>query len=183
MCRASAILRIRLALGVLLFALVSLLSGSAAAGFSPPQMSDAVTDTAGKLSAADDRALEERITAYRNRTGNEIAVLVIGSLEGKSIEDVAYETFNAWGIGKKGLDNGVLLVIAPTERKTRIETGKGVGDRLTDIDCAIILRERVSPQLKEDRRSRRPFVQSVAIRSPPPGSWRRMSEPPPRPPR
>lgn len=124
---------------------------AAASAFVPPPMRDAVTDTAGRLTDADDRALEERITAYRNRTGNEIAVLVIGSLDGASIEDVAYKTFNKWGIGKKGLDNGVLLVIAPTERKTRIETGKGIGDRLTDIDCGIILRERVGPLLKEDR--------------------------------
>ncbi len=124
---------------------------AAASAFVPPPMRDAVTDTAGRLTDADDRALEERITAYRNRTGNEIAVLVIGSLGGASIEDVAYDTFNKWGIGKKGLDNGVLLVIAPAERKTRIETGKGIGDRLTDIDCGIILRERVGPLLKEDR--------------------------------
>ncbi len=123
----------------------------ATAAYTPPPMRDAVTDTAGKLSEGDDRALEEKITLYRNRTGNEIAVLVVRSLEGESIEDVAYTTFNRWGIGKKGLDNGVLLVIAPAERRTRIETGKGVGDRLTDIDCAIILRERVGPLLKEDR--------------------------------
>lgn len=139
------------ALAALLFALFVLCSRTASAGFTPPPMRDAVTDTAGKLTDADDRALEERITAYRNKTGNEIAVLVIGSLAGNSIEDVAYGTFNTWHIGKKDLDNGVLLVIAPNERKTRIETGKGVGDRLTDIECAMILRERVGPLLREDR--------------------------------
>lgn len=140
----------RLAFAVLGLVLAFVWPASAGA-FVPPPMRDAVTDTAGRLTDADDRALEERITAYRTRTGNEIAVLVIGSLAGASIEDVAYDTFNAWGIGKKGLDNGVLLVLAPTERKTRIETGKGIGDRLTDIDCGIILRERVGPLLKEDR--------------------------------
>ncbi len=141
---------VRLVVAVLGLVLASIWPASAAA-FVPPPMRDAVTDTAGRLTDADDRALEERITAYRNRTGNEIAVLVIGSLGGASIEDVAYGTFNEWHLGKKGLDNGVLLVIAPTERKTRIETGKGIGDRLTDIDCGLILRERVGPLLKEDR--------------------------------
>ena len=148
-----ALLRVwaRLALVAFVLGHLGLWPASAMAAYVPPPMRDAVTDTAGKLSESDDRALEEKITVYRNRTGNEIAVLVIRSLDGESIEDVAYTTFNRWGIGKKGLDNGVLLVIAPAERRTRIETGKGVGDRLTDIDCAIILRERVGPPLKEDR--------------------------------
>lgn len=131
--------------------LINVALPATALAFEPPKMQDAVTDTAGKLSATDDRALERRITAYRNRTGNEIAVLLTRSLEGKTIEDVAYETFNTWGIGKKGLDNGVLLVIAPNERKIRIETGKGVGDRLTDIHCAMILDERVGPLLRIER--------------------------------
>lgn len=148
--------RLRLFLLAAFVAVLVLRPTAAAAGYAPPAMRDAVTDTSGKLTEAEDRALEERITAYRTRTGNEIAVFVAGSLEGQSIEDVAYETFNTWGIGKKGLDNGVLLVIAPTERETRIETGKGVGDRLTDIDCAIILRERVGPLLKQGR-----FVEAI----------------------
>jgi uncharacterized membrane protein YgcG len=142
---------LRRAFAALLFALLLLCSRAASAGFTPPPMRDAVTDTAGRLTDADDRALEERITAYRNKTGNEIAVLVIGSLAGNSVEDVAYGTFNTWHIGKKDLDNGVLLVIAPNERKTRIETGKGIGDKLTDVECAMILRERVGPLLREDR--------------------------------
>ena len=124
--------------------------GGSAARAVPP-MQDAVTDTAGRLTAADDRELEERIAAYRGRTGNEIAVLLVGSLGRETIEDVAYATFNAWGVGQKGKDNGVLLVIAPSERKTRIETGKCVGHLLTDIECARILRERVGPLLRQDR--------------------------------
>ncbi|MBX3228611.1 MAG: TPM domain-containing protein [Labilithrix sp.] len=132
-------------------ALVLLVACSRSSTTNVPAMQDAVTDTAGKLSPTDDAALETRITAYRNRTGNEIAVLLIGSLGDESIEDVAYRTFNTWGIGKKGKDNGVLLAIAPNERKTRIETGKGVGHLLTDVECGRILRERLGPYLKQDR--------------------------------
>lgn len=138
-------------LGAVAWTATSHLRQRASVAASVPPMQDAVTDTAGRLTPADDRALEERITAYRQKTGNEIAVFVTGSLGGQSIEDVAYATFNAWGIGQKGKDNGVLLVIAPNERKTRIETGKGIGHLLTDLDCAHILRDRVGPLLRQDR--------------------------------
>lgn len=140
-----------LTLCVLGFALLSLRAASAHAAFALPAQQGAVTDTAGKLTAEDDRALEQTIAAYRTRTGNEIAVLVVGSLEGANIEDLAYEAFNTWGIGQKGKDNGVLIVIAPTERKVRIETGKGVGDRLTDLESSHILRQQVTPRLKEGK--------------------------------
>ncbi|MDB4933187.1 MAG: methanol dehydrogenase [Labilithrix sp.] len=135
-----------------LFALIGgvlLVSGDAAA-FTPPSPQGAVTDTSGHLSAEDDRVLEAHISAYRARTTHELAVLMVGSLNGESIDDVAYTTFNTWGVGKKGAANGVLLVIAPAERKMRIETGKGIGDRLTDLESNRILRERVGPQLKRE---------------------------------
>ena len=76
---------------------------------------------------------------------------VPGSLEGESIEDVAHETFNAWGVGRKPLDNGVLLVVAPKERRVRIETGKGVGDKITDLQSSDIIEHTVSPLVREGR--------------------------------
>jgi uncharacterized protein len=133
-----------------LFALAFVLMSGEAAAFTPPSPQGAVTDTSGRLSADDDRAIEAHISAYRARTTHELAVLMVGSLGGESIDDVAYTTFNTWGVGKKGADNGVLLVIAPTERKMRIETGKGIGDRLTDLESNRILRERVGPMLKQE---------------------------------
>ena len=138
------------ALACLVVLLVGLFPGIAAA-YVPPSPQGAVTDTSGKLSAADDSVLEAHIAAYRARTTNELAVLVVGSLGNESVDDVAYGAFNTWGVGKKGTDNGVLLVIAPNERKMRIETGKGVGDRLTDLESSHILRERVGPLLKQER--------------------------------
>jgi uncharacterized protein len=119
--------------------------------FEVPTHQGAVTDTSGTLSADDDRILEERIAAYRGRSGNEIAVLVIPSLEGETIEDVAYRTFNTWGVGKHGLDNGVLLVIAMKEHRTRIETGKGIGHLLTDVQSAHILDGTLAPRLRRNQ--------------------------------
>jgi uncharacterized protein len=137
-------------LAVFLVCLVGFVPREALA-FTPPAPQGAVTDTSGKLSAADDSVLEAHLAAYRARTTNELAVLMVGSLGGESVDDIAYAAFNTWGVGKKGADNGVLLVIAPNERKMRIETGKGVGDRLTDLESSHILREQVGPLLKQAR--------------------------------
>jgi uncharacterized protein len=134
-----------------LVAVLACFSPGAAFAFTVPPLQGAVTDTAGKLTAADDTYLEERIRQYRARSGNELGVLVTGSLEGESIEDVAYQTFNTWGVGKKGVDNGALLVIAPNERRTRIETGRGIEHRVTDLAAARILAEQLAPRLRDDR--------------------------------
>jgi uncharacterized protein len=150
MARVAWVARALGRLIVFLVCLVGLVPRDALA-FTPPAPQGAVTDTSGKLSTADDSALEAHIAAYRARTTNELAVLMVGSLGGESVDDIAYTTFNTWGVGKKGADNGVLLVIAPNERKMRIETGKGVGDRLTDLESSHILREQVGPLLKQDR--------------------------------
>lgn len=123
----------------------------ALAAFTPPPLYGHVVDTAGKLTDADIRYLDQRLDRIRRKTGFEIVAFVVGSLEGETVDDVAYKAFNTWGIGRKGGDNGVLLVIAPSERKVRIETGKGVGGALTDLQSNDIIRQRISPLLQEDR--------------------------------
>ncbi|WP_394848527.1 TPM domain-containing protein [Pendulispora brunnea] len=119
--------------------------------FTPPKIAGHVTDAAGKLSDGDRRALNEKLAAYRAKTKNEIAVFIVRSLEGETIDDVAYATFNAWKIGVAGKDNGVLLVIAPNERRVRIETGKGIGDKVTDLQANDIIRSRIGPRLKQEQ--------------------------------
>lgn len=123
----------------------------AAFAFEPPPIEGHVTDRAQKLDAPERAALEQKLSAVDAKTGNEIAVLLLPSLGGETIEDVAYTTFNTWKLGKKGRDNGVLLVIATADRKIRIETGKGVGGALTDLESGRIIREKIAPSLKQDR--------------------------------
>jgi uncharacterized protein len=136
----------------LLTCLALLLSASSAlAGFVVPPIQGHVTDTAGVLRQEDRAELEQRLAEHMARSGAEIAVFVVGSLESQSIEDVAYTTFNTWRIGRSSLDNGVLLVIAPKERRIRIETGKGVGGRLTDLQASDIIEHRIAPQLRNGR--------------------------------
>jgi uncharacterized protein len=123
-----------------------------ALAFTPPQLEGHhVVDTAGALTLDEIGALDAKLEQFRLRTGYEIAVFVAGSLEGESREDVAYTTFNAWKVGKKGLDNGVLLLIAPKERKYFLATGKGVEGQLTDLQSSDTLQEQVVPALQQNR--------------------------------
>src|SRR3954470_683655 len=101
--------------------------------FTPPPLEGQVTDTAGRLSPDDREALETKLERIRRETGHEIVVFVAGDTGGEPIENVAYDTFNQWKVGQKKFDNGVLLVVVPSERRVRIETGKGVGGALTDL--------------------------------------------------
>ncbi len=134
-----------------LMAAAVLLIGGVALAFVPPPQEGHVTDKSFKLDARDDRVLERRLEDLRQADGYEIAFLLIPSLEGESIEDVAYTTFNTWKLGQKGVDNGVLVVIVPGDRKVRIETGKGAGGALTDLQSNDIIRNVMGPLLKQDR--------------------------------
>ena len=140
---------LRRAVAWLVFALTIISSGVAFA-YAPPQIQGYVTDTAKKLTPEEVKALDEKLATYRQCSDNHVIVFIVDSLVGNTVEDVAYATFNTWKPGH-GKDNGVLLVIAPNERKVRIETGKGVGGALTDIESNRILREHVSSNLKKDQ--------------------------------
>jgi uncharacterized protein len=107
--------------------------------FTPPPIEGHVTDPSHRLPPAAEAAL---------------AVFVAPSLGGETIEDVAHATFNTWGVGAKGKDNGVLLVWAPAERKLRIETGLGIGDRLPDVRASRIIRDVITPRFQEEEYAR-----------------------------
>lgn len=92
--------------------------------------------------------LESLLNSFENATGNEIAVVTLPSLEGRTVEDIAVDLYKTWGIGKKGKDNGVLFVVAPNERKMRIEVGYGLEGVINDALAGRILDEAVVPQFK-----------------------------------
>ncbi len=125
-------------------------SGASATKFVVPKIEGHVTDTATRLTPAEKNALDGKLSDYRACSTNEIAIFIPSSLEGETVEDVAYTTFNTWHVGRAKDDNGVLFVWAPTERKTRIETGKGVGGALTDVQSSRILRALVHPRFAKD---------------------------------
>jgi uncharacterized protein len=105
-------------------------------------------DTAGVLSPEDIAALNRQMEAVRLQSGYVIDAFVVGSLGGEEVADVAFDTFHAWQPGQKDKNNGVLLVIAPNDRKDFLETGKGVQGGLTDLQTDDIRRQFIEPRLK-----------------------------------
>lgn len=114
----------------------------------PPNPPRLVTDVAGILSEAEKSALEQKLVAFDDSTSNQIAVVVIKSLEDRPIEDYATKLFRTWGIGNKKTQNGVLLLVAVDDRKVKIEAGYGLEGAIPDIVAGDIIRTRISPAFK-----------------------------------
>jgi uncharacterized protein len=114
-----------------------------------PSPSGFVNDFAGILSSQTRQDLEQQLTEYERTSSNEIAVATVKSLDGDSIEDLANTTFQQWGVGKKGSDNGVLILVAVDDRKVRIEVGYGLEGALTDTESGIIIRSSITPKFKQ----------------------------------
>lgn len=138
-------------LRLLLIAMVALMCLPAAAAFVPPPLHGHVVDDAGVLSAVEIEELDAALESTRAEGGPEIAVLVLTTLRDASIDDVAYDAFKAWRRGRKSLDDGVLVVIALDARRVRIETGRGVGGELTDVEASHIVEQHMAPLLRESR--------------------------------
>src|SRR4051812_39115728 len=97
-----------------------------------PQLTGRVVDQAGVIPADEKAQLEQLLAAHEAKTSNQVVVATVASLEGQSIEDYGVGLGRAWGIGQKGKNNGVILLVAPNERKVRIEVGYGLEGELTD---------------------------------------------------
>lgn len=123
---------------MLLFSALLFVTGSAFA-FTPPTPTGYVTDSTGKLSANQVAQLNRRLTDFQRATKNEVAVVMVPTLDGDNVEDATHQTFKTYGVGKAGLDNGVLLFIAVNDHKMRLQTGKGVEGEITDIQSNDIL--------------------------------------------
>lgn len=108
-----------------------------------------VHDEAHVLSAGMRTELEHILKAERDSTSNQIAILIIPSLEGGSLEDFSIRVVENWKLGKKDKDNGVLLLIAIQERKVRIEVGHGLEGVLTDALSSRINRNEISPYFRQ----------------------------------
>lgn len=104
-----------------------------------------VHDEAGIISASAKAQLEAILQAHRDSTSNQIAVLVVPSLEGEDIEGYAVRVFAEWKLGQAGKDNGVLFLVAKEDRQLRIEVGYGLEGVLTDALSIRIIRNEVKP--------------------------------------
>jgi len=113
-----------------------------------PKLAGRVVDQADLLTPAQEADLNTKSDALEKRTGRQFVIATVTSLEGRTIEDYGYRLGRDWGIGNEQKDDGVILLIAPNERKVRIETGYGARVFLTDAVSSIIIRESILPKFK-----------------------------------
>jgi len=125
-----------------------IIAASIANASNVPYLTGRVTDNAEILSPDLRKTLTERLKSHEERTGNQIAVLTVPSLEGESIEGYAEAAFKEWKLGQKGKDNGILLIVAPQDRRMRIEVGYGLEGTLPDSLAGSIIRNVITPRFK-----------------------------------
>ena len=131
---------------VLLLALFALAAPASAQTF--PALTGRVVDQADLLRPEQELDLSSKSEALQAQTGRQFVVATVKSLEGRTIEDYGYRLGRQWGIGDEKKDDGVLLLVAPNERKVRIETGYGARVFLTDAVSSVIIRESILPRFK-----------------------------------
>jgi uncharacterized protein len=113
-----------------------------------PALRGHVNDYAAMLSPERAAALELQLTDFEKSDSTQIVVLTIPTLGGESIEEFAIKMAESWKIGQKGVDNGVILLVAKAERKVRIEVGRGLEGKLTDLVSGRIIRADIAPKFK-----------------------------------
>jgi uncharacterized protein len=132
----------------LLLPLALLLVGAPAAAQNFPQLSGRVVDAADILPPADEAALTQKLAALEQASSRQLVVATVPSLEGYPIEDYGYQLGRKWGIGQKGANNGMILLVAPNDRKVRIEVGYGLEPIMTDALSGEIISSQILPAFK-----------------------------------
>lgn len=116
-----------------------------------PYLTGRVVDLADIIDADIRGRIAEQLREHERTTTNQIVVLTVPSLESTDVETYADTVFKAWKLGAKGRDNGVLFVIAPKDRKMRIEVGYGLEGTLTDATCGRIIRDVITPRFRDEQ--------------------------------
>ncbi len=136
--------------GTLVVTLLVVTMASATRGeVAVPYLTGRVVDTAEILGSDARARVTEHLRAHEERSGDQIAVLTIPSLEGESVEDFAQRVFEAWRLGQADRDNGVLMVVAAADRRMRIQVGYGLEPTLTDLAAGRIIRNVITPPFRE----------------------------------
>jgi uncharacterized protein len=139
----------RLFLAALVVALVA--AAASAALPIPPPPDHRINDYAGALSADERARLEDKLRARERESSNQVVVAIFRGLQGESLEDYSIRLAQAWRVGRKGLDNGVIFLVFVDDRKMRLEVGYGLEPRLTDALSSQILRQVVAPRFREGK--------------------------------
>jgi uncharacterized protein len=113
-----------------------------------PYLAGRVNDTADLIPDDVEHRIDQKLAAFEQQTGIQIAVLTIESLEGEALEDYSLKVAETWKLGQKGKDNGALFLISEQDRKMRIEVGYGLEPELTDLESSKILDDVVRPYFR-----------------------------------
>ncbi|MDO8465776.1 MAG: YgcG family protein [Gallionella sp.] len=128
--------------------LALLLTGAAQAEVAVPPLSARVTDLTATLDAQQTQTLESRLAAFEAKKGAQFAVLIVPSTQPESIEQFGIRVAEAWKLGRKGVDDGALLLVAKNDRALRIEVGYGLEGVLNDATAKRIVDEIIVPHFK-----------------------------------
>jgi uncharacterized protein len=132
----------------LAFAFLLFLLASPAFALTFPALTGRVVDQAGIIPAGERASLEQTLAALEQKSSDQLVVVTLSSLEGTDVADYGYQLGRAWQIGQGKLNNGVLLIVAPNERKVRIEVGYGLEGTLTDALSSLIIQQAILPKFK-----------------------------------
>ena len=139
--------------GVLLLAVIAILGGVSTSALtvpSAPSLERPIIDQTDTLSESEINKLSDQITSSRADKEYQVGILMIPRLDGESIEEYSIKVAREWGIGQKGENNGVLLLVAKDDRQLRIEVGSGLEGDLTDAQSGRIIRDVIAPQFRQD---------------------------------
>ncbi len=127
---------------------VLLCAGLAVCAVTFPPLTGRVVDQANILSAREQDALESKLAELETKSGIQLVVATVNSLQGQEIEPYANELFRTWKLGEKAKNNGALLLVAPNEHRVRIEVGYGLEGTLTDALSKVIIANAIAPRFK-----------------------------------
>jgi uncharacterized protein len=131
-----------------IFLLALLLSGAARAEVAVPPLTHRVTDLTSTLDAQQTQTLESRLTEFEKNKGAQLAVLIVPTTEPETIEQFGIRVVEAWKLGRKGVDDGALLIVAKDDHSLRIEVGYGLEGALNDATANRIINEIIVPRFK-----------------------------------
>ncbi|GGD77867.1 TPM domain-containing protein [Croceicoccus mobilis] len=136
-------------LAAAMLAMLAILLPAAAHAQDFPELTGRVVDDAGLLSPTQEQALTQKLAALETQSNRQLVVATVPSLQGYNIEDYGYQLGRTWGIGQSEENNGVLLIVAPNERKVRIEVGYGLEPIITDGLSFLIINQQILPRFKQ----------------------------------
>ena len=140
----------RMVCALLLAGVVAWLPGWAQQYAAIPAFASPVVDTTGTLDAPTRQQLEQQAVALQQRKGSQLQVLMIASTAPETIEQYAVRAFEQFKLGRKGIDDGLLLVVAKEDRKVRIEVGYGLEGAIPDITAGRVIQEYLVPKFRQD---------------------------------